>query len=1015
MKQKFRAADPMEGFSIETRAKLASTRLLQLKAEVYRTRPCLVCVDSLLSTAELTRLRSMPYDILTVGVGPTRQLLDAGAPVVAAYWSVVAEEDAGWASGLRFLIATPENDLQGDMRIAMDTFHENYPNVSTAEWDGSASDAAQKLGSLLHYSSVMPFAEARWTPFHILTQMWRPQSNRRWRELCAALRRNAENPYVTAIHVLMETEAVAEAWSGWPAELQAKIRAKPYEKRLNYCDARTIMLADMPEDAFMALINADIYFDETLRELWAADMSGDGRCFALLRYEASLGWAEKGEGSEPKIFGPRDDSQDAWIFPGRTLRSRAAAGENWDTLTFTLGQAGCDNTFAGELVRRRWIIANPCMSIRTLHVHESGIRTHRADDLVTLGIYATLAPCGLLESRLLRAANFSTHSTLRVETLKSVYIAPWTGGARGAEAYQRGLSDIYKTLERERIVDSVDKVERKEETLKLLSATGATVTADGLVSVGTGIGFSDDRQASELAWAQTQYTSLSPVVCEERALFLPFSDGTLGDEFLNVGRALWLRSTVGPVCLPSLYDRLIAQLIRDSGVTLRNLGNKGLYCKEAYGLLPSLVHGGAAWLQPALDALRAAFGIGAATSYPDRGSQPPDGGYVTYGLSETVDDYLEGEVDDVTVLLKSAAPARIISALKAAKVCISKVAGGKFMWALGSGGTYIDLAPTSAAAMIANMCGVRYVPLTFREGELDEDIGRVVLEAARGSTATATNEARHIVYMPSPRQGYHGHPGDSFRELVELWAEAGYIERRYHDGVFIWLDEVGANGSLLYDRDLLEWLDSAPEAEKSWKQALFGNEQSEKGKAWIYWARRPRLLERRAPIAARTRGLVFYGRIENSKQFKLRSAKSTGMDWSAVCDEFVMPVGAQYKYTQAEYLDRLAEAKFGLCLPGYGPKCHREIECMALGVVPVITPGIDTAGYAEPLVEGIHYLSAANPETARAAIAACSEEQWQRMSAAGRAWYERNASVAGSWAMTQKLLEAEAEADPKVQ
>lgn len=1011
MKQRFRVADPIESLPIETKAKLASTRLLQLKSEVYRIRPCLVYIDTLLGPTELARLRTLPYDILTIGADPTRQVLEAGGSIVAAYWPTVDEKGA---DDLQFLIATPDGELTGNMRISMDSFNDNYPHISGGEWDGSSADAARKLGALLRYGFVVPLAEAQCPQFHILTQLWRPSSNRRWRELCAALRRNAENPYVSAIHVLMETEAAAEAWAKWPAELQAKVRAKPYAKRLNYCDARTIMMRDMPSDAFMGLINADIYFDESLRDLWAADMSG-GRCFALLRYDTTLEQAEKGEGAEPKIFGPRDDSQDAWIFPGPTLCERAAAGENWDTLNFTLGQAGCDNAFAGELVRRRWIVANPCMSIRTMHVHESGVRTYREDDRVTLGIYATLAPCGLLESRLMRAANFVTHSTLKVNTLKGVHIAPWTGGARGAEAYQRGLSDIYKTLDKERIVDAADKVEWKEESVKLLGATDATVTPDGLVSVGDGIGFSDDRQASELAWAQTPYNSLSPVVCEDRGLFLPFSDGTLGDEILNVGRALWVHEHLGgAVCLPSHYGRLIAPLLASGGkahLTLCNLGEKALYCKQAYGFLPSFVHGGAAWLQPAVAALRQAFSVvvdGDAAN-----------GYVMYGLAEALDDYLDAELEDVTVLLKSTAPARLINTLKGAKVCVSQVAGGKFLWAMSPGGTYIDLAPTSAAAMIANICGVKYIPLTFKGDDLPEDMGRVVLEAIRGATATngttvADGVERRIVYMPRPRQGYHGHPGDSFRELVELWAEAGYIERRYHDGVFIWLDEVGAGGKLLYDRDLLEWMDSAPEEEKSWKQALFGNEQSEKGKPWIYWARRPRLLEKRRPLDSRSRSLVFYGRIENSKQFKLRSAKSTGIDWSAVCEEFVMPVGGQYKYTQAEYLDRLAEAKFGLCLPGYGPKCHREIECMALGVVPVITPGIDTAGYAEPLVEGVHYLLATNPEAAQVAIASCTEEQWVHMSAAGRAWYERNASVAGSWEITQKLL-AEAEAASKVQ
>jgi hypothetical protein len=77
---------------------------------------------------------------------------------------------------------------------------------------------------------------------------------------------------------------------------------------------------------------------------------------------------------------------------------------------------------------------------------------------------------------------------------------------------------------------------------------------------------------------------------------------------------------------------------------------------------------------------------------------------------------------------------------------------------------------------------------------------------------------------------------------------------------------------------------------------------------------------------------------------------------------------------------------------------------MALGTVPIITPGIDTAEYAEPLVEGVHYLFAETPDDAKRLVAETTADKWAAMSAAGRDWYERNASVAGSWATTKRLL-----------
>lgn len=96
-------------------------------------------------------------------------------------------------------------------------------------------------------------------------------------------------------------------------------------------------------------------------------------------------------------------------------------------------------------------------------------------------------------------------------------------------------------------------------------------------------------------------------------------------------------------------------------------------------------------------------------------------------------------------------------------------------------------------------------------------------------------------------------------------------------------------------------------------------------------------------------------------------------------------------------------SRYGLCLPGYGPKCHREIECMALGVVPIVTPGIDMTNYAVPPVEGTHYLRAETPEEVRRLVDETSIEKWDQMSQACIKYYEDNYSTKGSWDLTQRL------------
>ena len=111
-------------------------------------------------------------------------------------------------------------------------------------------------------------------------------------------------------------------------------------------------------------------------------------------------------------------------------------------------------------------------------------------------------------------------------------------------------------------------------------------------------------------------------------------------------------------------------------------------------------------------------------------------------------------------------------------------------------------------------------------------------------------------------------------------------------------------------------------------------------------------------------------------------------------------------FSEQKYLDNLSKAKYGLCLAGYGKKCHREVECMALGTVPVCAPEVDMDNYANPPVENVHFLRVENPEDAKEKLAKISDEKWLEMSEACRLWYKENCSVDGMWKLTKKLINA---------
>ena len=91
-------------------------------------------------------------------------------------------------------------------------------------------------------------------------------------------------------------------------------------------------------------------------------------------------------------------------------------------------------------------------------------------------------------------------------------------------------------------------------------------------------------------------------------------------------------------------------------------------------------------------------------------------------------------------------------------------------------------------------------------------------------------------------------------------------------------------------------------------------------------------------------------------------------------------------------------------MPGYGPKCNREIEYLGLGTVPIYTNGCSLDFY-NPMEEGVHYLKASSPEEVKDMVDNITENGWKNLSNNGRGWYDTNCSRKGSFDITQRILE----------
>tara|TARA_Y100000992_G_scaffold217748_2_gene150511 strand:- start:1806 stop:3425 length:1620 start_codon:yes stop_codon:yes gene_type:complete len=256
-----------------------------------------------------------------------------------------------------------------------------------------------------------------------------------------------------------------------------------------------------------------------------------------------------------------------------------------------------------------------------------------------------------------------------------------------------------------------------------------------------------------------------------------------------------------------------------------------------------------------------------------------------------------------------------------------------------------------------------------------------------------------IIKIPKqPQQGIWRHANDSFRELALLYKKNNEnVDIELTDGCHCMI----GNHILLYDRPTLEWFNQdllntslvlLGNGDIN-KEGKILNENNVNVKPWIFWPRRPFIIEKflnNKKIKSYNERIIesiFIGNIENSVQNVYRNSEN---NWKDVIDLYYCTHGTQHKFSQEEYLEKLANSKYGLCLRGYGSKCHREVELMALGVVPIITSEVSIKSYMEPPKENIHYIVCKNPDNLKNILSNISQDKWEKLSKNCYDWYKQN-------------------------
>jgi hypothetical protein len=287
-----------------------------------------------------------------------------------------------------------------DNLISLDTMMDTYPFMEIP-WDGTPEDAIAMFALLCRYNRVvdckiskprshiigtnMSFSfNIQPNQVWVFTQFFRHKNNRRFKEIKDCLMKNCECPHIDKIVVLNEKNYSNE-WKYFPGS--DKVQQVITGKRLTYADFLQYVHDQVPDDVYVILCNADIYFGDSLRDLYKIDMKN--RMLALLRWDVDTS-------DNAKLFGPRSDSQDSWIFLSNSIRSK-----NWDYSKFLihLGHPGCDNTFAGQILRNHFVISNPSVTFKTFHLHNTNIRNYDLKDAVPADVYVNIVPSNIIDTK----------------------------------------------------------------------------------------------------------------------------------------------------------------------------------------------------------------------------------------------------------------------------------------------------------------------------------------------------------------------------------------------------------------------------------------------------------------------------------------------------------------------------------------------------------------------------------------------------------------------------------------
>ena len=216
-------------------------------------------------------------------------------------------------------------------------------------------------------------------PVHLFLQYYIDPNPIRQDEIRTCLHKNIQNPHITHIHLLNE-RIYKNKEIGCASK---KLVQTNMGKRLQYVDILEY-IAQHEIRGYIVIANSDIFFDATLENLLYSDIHVQKKMYAQLRYEYN-----SIDPAQSRIFGPRYDSQDVWIFH----TNFAISASQRKMFAFSMGKPGCDNKLVYLFRILGFDVLNDPAFLKTYHYHTSGQRNYSAGDVIKQP-WGTVFPVG---------------------------------------------------------------------------------------------------------------------------------------------------------------------------------------------------------------------------------------------------------------------------------------------------------------------------------------------------------------------------------------------------------------------------------------------------------------------------------------------------------------------------------------------------------------------------------------------------------------------------------------------